>query len=118
MIREAKLLGRNILPPVMAVKRIYTSTRMMSMACFFSRETGSAFRMLDSFTTGFSIFAILLPYRFCRLDSTSKTTAPSSTRPLTTFCRLESMPTMFMPWLMTPISTAPMIMPDTLPTPP
>ena len=49
---------------------------------------------------------------------TSKTTAASSTPPLTTFWKFWSMPMMLMPRLMTPMSTAPMMTPGTVPTPP
>ena len=53
-----------------------------------------------------------------RLEMTSKITAASRTMPLTTFWKFWSIPITLMPRLMTPIRTAPMITPGTVPTPP
>ena len=52
------------------------------------------------------------------LLTTSKITAASRTRPLTTFCRFWSIPMILIPKFRTPISNAPMITPGTVPVPP
>ena len=52
------------------------------------------------------------------LLTTSKITAASRTRPLTTFCRFWSIPMILIPKFSTPISNAPMITPGTVPVPP
>ena len=76
LISSEKFAGLKIAPLVMAKKKIYTSTRTMSIAFLF-RTAG-----MDLLFIGLLSF---LYQRFCRLDITSNRTASSSTRPLTTF---------------------------------
>ena len=46
-VNDAKLVGLNIRPLVMTMKKMYTSTRIMSMAFFFSVATGFDRLILD-----------------------------------------------------------------------